>query len=599
MKVFSFYLLLIFCLDGITLNATNYFVSPTGNDNNNGLTLPNAFLTLQQAADQVVAGDTVFVADGTYPTGFDHRGPNGTASQPIVFKTLGKSANITGPGPIRSDGINIENVDYIVIDGFSVIGMPAPGNGIRLVHANNCVVRNTFCDGNFERGIFTAFTDDILIEHNTSINAIDEHGIYVSNSSDRPIIRYNECYGNNNIGIHLNGDLSAGGDGIISDAQVYGNILHDNNRAAGINMDGLENPIVYNNLIYNNHTAQGIALFQEDGAIMTRGAKIYNNTIIVPSDGRWGILVKDGANEGTEIYNNIIINQHSFRGCIAIENQSNFKSDFNIINDKMSAIGDESAVPLATWQALGFDQNSQLAADLTAIFIDPANNDFHLKSGSQAIDAGTNLVNTIVGIDVEGNIRPSGTTYDIGAYELQGCPQNLTITTDYTTGSIIKSAANMVTATNTISGNANVTYTAGASISLMSGFEAITTKGASFHGLIQDCGVASFQSPIKARKSRNGLVNRQQTIDNLQLKIQPNPMNQEAQVQFYLQKAGIILLSMHDLYGQPVKTINQGFLEKGWHQTIFTKDNLPNGIYFLNLKQGNYQHSQKIIIFNN
>ena len=48
----------------------------------------------------------------------------------------------------------------------------------------------------------------------------------------------------------MNGDLSAGGDGIISDAQIYGNIIYDNNLAAGINMDGLENPIVYNNLIY-------------------------------------------------------------------------------------------------------------------------------------------------------------------------------------------------------------------------------------------------------------------------------------------------------------------------------------------------------------
>ena len=55
----------------------------------------------------------------------------------------------------------------------------------------------------------------------------------------------------------MNGDLSAGGDGIISDAQVYGNILYENKLAAGINMDGLQDPIIYNNLIYNNHTASG------------------------------------------------------------------------------------------------------------------------------------------------------------------------------------------------------------------------------------------------------------------------------------------------------------------------------------------------------
>ena len=51
---------------------------------------------------------------------------------------------------------------------------------------------------------------------------------------------------------------------------------------------GLKNPIIYNNLIYNNHFAQGIALFQQDGAIVSHGAKIYNNTIIVPSDGKMG-----------------------------------------------------------------------------------------------------------------------------------------------------------------------------------------------------------------------------------------------------------------------------------------------------------------------
>ena len=71
-------------------------------------------------------------------------------------------------------------------------------------------------------------------------------------------------------------------------------------------MDGVENPVVYNNLIYNNHSAQGIALFQQDGAIPSQGAKVYNNTIIVPSDGRWGILVKDGSNVNTDILNNII-----------------------------------------------------------------------------------------------------------------------------------------------------------------------------------------------------------------------------------------------------------------------------------------------------
>lgn len=415
------YILSLFItFSSISLFATNYFVSNTGNNSNNGLSLNAAFQTIQHASGQVSAGDTVFVENGTY-VGFDHRNVSGTASSPIVFKAMGDNVLINQSGPIRNDGINIENADYIVVDGFVVNGMTGNGNGIRVVLADNCVVRNCRCDNNADRGIFTGFTDDILIEYNVCSNSQMEHGIYVSNSGDRPIVRFNECFGNNFIGIHMNADLSSGGDGIISDAQVYGNIIHDNNLAAGINMDGLENPIIYNNLIYNNHSSQGIALFQQDGAIVTSGAKVFNNTIIVPSDGRWGILVKNGANVNTEIYNNIIINQHAWRGCIAAESTSQLQCDYNILNDKMSASGDGSAISLSAWQALGFDTHSLLADPLTSIFTAPnaTPKDFHLNPNSQAIDAGTNMVSSIVSVDIDGMPRPDGTAYDIGAFEWQ------------------------------------------------------------------------------------------------------------------------------------------------------------------------------------
>jgi len=409
-------LLVLLTVFNFQLNATNYYVSNSGSDSNTGLSSGAAFKTLQHAANTVTAGDIIFVENGTY-VGFDLRNKNGTSANPIVFKASGNNVLLNQKGPQRNDIINIENANYIIIDGFITNNAPGNGNGIRVVTSDNCIVRNNSCDNNAERGIFTAFTDDILIENNVCTNSIDEHGIYVSNSSDRPIIRFNECYGNNSIGIHMNGDLSSGGDGIISDAQVYGNILHDNNGAAGINMDGLQNPIVYNNLIYNNHSSQGIALFQQDGAIVTSGAKIYNNTIIVPSDGRWGILVQNGANINTEIYNNIIINQHAWRGCIAVESTSQFTSDYNLLNDKMSANGDGSTITLSAWQNLGFDNHSLLADALTSIFVNSGANDYQLITNSQAIDIGTNLVNSVVSTDLNGDSRPSGLGYDIGAYE--------------------------------------------------------------------------------------------------------------------------------------------------------------------------------------
>ena len=87
--------------------------------------------------------------------------------------------------------------------------------------------------------------------------------------------------------------------------------------------------------------------------------------------GRWGILVRDGANVNTEIYNNIIINLHAWRGCITTEDTTQFKSDHNILNDKMSDDGDGSTISLAAWQALGLDLNSLLTDPLNDIFEDP------------------------------------------------------------------------------------------------------------------------------------------------------------------------------------------------------------------------------------
>ncbi len=408
--VFPFMFKVLPCL------AATYYVSNSGNDMNDGLSLSAAFQSLQHAADLVIPGDSVLVEDGTY-TGFA-LWSGGTASLSIVFKTIGTNAVINAPC-LTNDGINIENANYVIIDGFEVIDQPR--NGIRLALANHCIVRNNRCDNNFERGIFTAFTDDILIEYNVCSNSIDEHGIYVSNSSDRPIIRYNECFGNNNIGIHLNGDLSAGGDGIISDARVYGNYIHDNNLAAGINMDGVKDPVIYNNIIVNNHFGQGIALFQQDGAVVTSGAKIYNNTVLVPDDGRWGILMTPGANQNTEVFNNIIINLHAWRGSISCVSTENLSSNYNIVSDKMSNMGDGVTITLSEWQTLGLDEHSLITAPLQDLFMDYPGNDFHILSTSLAQDGGNGaLVSAVVSQDYDQNERPSGSAFDIGAYEFQG-----------------------------------------------------------------------------------------------------------------------------------------------------------------------------------
>jgi hypothetical protein len=114
MHLKSFQILFLTFISAQPCIATNYYVSNAGNDSNAGLKLAEAFLTIQHAADLVSAGDTVFVENGTY-SGFDVRNVNGSASSPIVFKSLGNNVLINQSGPIRNDGINIENADYILL----------------------------------------------------------------------------------------------------------------------------------------------------------------------------------------------------------------------------------------------------------------------------------------------------------------------------------------------------------------------------------------------------------------------------------------------------------------------------------------------------
>jgi hypothetical protein len=319
------------------------------------------------------------------------------------------------------------NADHNVIEGFQSINAPRAGIAVRGLPNQpilGAIVRNCIARDNQTWGIFDAFAEGVLYEGNTCSGSIAEHGIYHSNSGDDAVIRGNTCFGNRAAGLHMNGDLSQGGDGIISRALVENNLIYANGLggAGGINMDGVQDSVIQNNLLYDNH-ASGIIGYRIDGGGPSKNNVIANNTVIMASDGRWALKIVDGST-GCVVLNNVLYRNHAVRGSIAIDAASmpSFVSDYNVVVNRFSIDGDATTISFAQWQtATGQDGHSILidATTITQFFVKPSLNDWHLKVGSPAADAGTPSLagQSAPSSDFEGDARPAGSGFDIGADE--------------------------------------------------------------------------------------------------------------------------------------------------------------------------------------
>jgi hypothetical protein len=413
-----------------------YYVDPGGSNSTGDGSLAHPWKTIAYGVTRLSAGDTLLINPGTY-SDYVYVNTSGTAAAPITIRANGPAVVIEGANVTR-DAFFIENADYVVIDGITI--QNAPRAGMRLSYANHVTIRNCTFANNAVWGLFTDFSDYTLVEDSDSYGAGSQHGIYISNSSDYPTIRHNRLHNNHGCGLHMNGDISMGGDGIISHGLIEGNIIYENGvgGGSGINMDGVTDTIVRNNLLYDNH-ASGISMYQIDGGSGSQNNRVLNNTILMPADGRWAINIPDLNDTNNKVFNNILYNAHSFRGSITIPSAglAGFESDYNVVVDRFSTDGGDSAISFSAWKSLGYDQHSIMAVP-AQLFVNPTVKDFHLDPNSPAIDKGVALID--VTDDLDGNHRPIASKYDIGAYEfvptlvLQGTAGNHSVSLNWMTG---------------------------------------------------------------------------------------------------------------------------------------------------------------------
>lgn len=156
LKVISMTFFFCVLLSSLVYSAT-YYVDQnhsSASDSNAGTSESAPWLTLDHATDVVVAGDTVIVKAGTY-IDTDQTGGipetrfrsfttanSGTAGNPITFRSEPALAatikSKTAETDYTSSAWGLYDVDYVVVDGFTIVGGAVIGYG-----STHCTIKNS------------------------------------------------------------------------------------------------------------------------------------------------------------------------------------------------------------------------------------------------------------------------------------------------------------------------------------------------------------------------------------------------------------------------------------------------------------------------
>ena len=412
LHIFWLLLLLLFAAQA---NAATYYVSKTGNNSNDCSTTDSDKTNKQTIAAGIgclSAGDTLEIHTGTYAEMLSWfqgvQAPSGTSyATATTIRAYGSEVvTIQYTGSIDfivfGDNQQYITLDNLHIDGNSTAGCAA---GVKITYgsnpalsANNITIQNSEIKNCLGQGILSSGAGNRFIDNNIHHNGLtgqedywENHGIY------------------------------AGG----ADLVVTGNLVHDNSDGIQIQYDGTTNAIVANNKIYDNMDG-GIVLSGITGSGVT-GASVYNNVIYRngQSGGTGsghGIALLYGG-DSNKIYNNTLYLNGSY-GSIQLGDNTNAQIKNNILSNGSNA----PFVTTGTFTGTFSNNLCQSAATNCALsevasntFVNAAGGNFQLQSTSAAKEAGTPLGSSYA-TDYDGNRRPFGDAWDIGAYEYGSGP---------------------------------------------------------------------------------------------------------------------------------------------------------------------------------
>jgi hypothetical protein len=441
--------------------ATTYYVATTGNNGADGLTPSTAFKTVAFAVGRVAAGDTIQVRGGTYAESVTISRP-GSAAQWITLQPYPGETPVlrsTGSGPTiyfyHSDcdedtvGNGNGNTDcrpmYWNVQGLTVQGSPNGGSDGYVIKIDTPKVRlrgNRLCCSKVDIVKLVRTSNDVEILDNeiwqdpaVVVPGSNAQGVDIV-GADRPRVAGNYIHDVPDIGVYAKGnsrnavfernrlvDIGGPNNGnalmlgqstdaerlLDGDYESYDGIVR-NNLVVGSTYACLATSSSFNARFYNNscydtaRTGQASIYVSNESEIGTRGSGlVFVNNVIYGNAAR--PVVKLGSN-GMADYGTLTFARNLFH--VTGGNPQFYASDF--FNPVGFAQWQTRFLQLTGHAETGIAADPMFASTSSTTPLIPA-------AASPAIDAGDSAA-AYAPLDYNGNARPAGAAFDIGAYEV-------------------------------------------------------------------------------------------------------------------------------------------------------------------------------------
>jgi hypothetical protein len=353
-----------------------YYVRKSGSDANDGASPATAWLTVDKAANTLVAGDWVYVGAGVYDEQVTPAN-SGTASDPIRFvaDTDGSQTGDAGSVEITDSGgtqevILVEAKNYIEFFGFKISG--GLDGAVWDLASVGGLLEQCEVTGSADRGI-DVNTDSELTITDCEVHTITNEALYVHAGAT---------------------------------ATLTGTDLHDNGKY-GMRINAATATINASQCrIYSNGGRHGI--YMEDGNVTLINCLLYDNDD--------GINVVSGGSQVLTLWH-CTIDSHPGAG-IQQDSGASFIRNCIITNNTGAGLaltgGSMDHAYSLVWNN-GPDYSGTIAhgTELSSdpLFVSAA--DRHLQSGSPASDVGTDG-SAVTTVDFDGQSRPYDAGWDMG-----------------------------------------------------------------------------------------------------------------------------------------------------------------------------------------